>query len=104
MSGGEPEIAVERGLSSVSLSCPTEGSFPAVTSYVWSRNGQEITIDGSKYSTSGDGNLTISNLELNDAGTYSCSPVNALGTLNSTSTRLDVSGEYSVMSHGCLSR
>ena len=92
VSGGESEVRAQSGSPSVVLTCPTEGNVPPVTSHTWSRNGVNITIDGTKHTIASDGSLTISDVELGDAGTYSCTPANALGSSNSTSTRLDIAG------------
>ena len=90
VSGGEGEVRAESGSPSVVLTCPTEGNVPPVTSHTWSRNGVDITSDGTKHTIAPDGSLTISDVELGDTGTYSCTPANALGNSNSTSTTLDV--------------
>ena len=87
---GDTEVSVESG-SSVTLPCSTDGNVPMVTDHLWTHNGDPISTGGG-YSLSSDGSLTISSVAVANAGTYSCSPVNALGTFNSTSIRLDVSG------------
>lgn len=71
--------------SMVKLMCCVRGHEPRVT---WRRNGQEIPLDATKYSTesrNGIFSLTIKNVTHSDAGEYSCRIENAINTIYSSS-------------------
>ncbi|XP_052058077.1 hemicentin-1-like isoform X8 [Mytilus californianus] len=83
--------------SSVTLVC-TVTSTLTVTSVYWQRNigGSitQITTNTNKYSgsTTGTPSLTIFNADQSDVGTYTCFATNSVGTGQSTTTTLSVTG------------
>ena len=91
--GADEPITVDVGSPSVLFDCPTEGNVPPITSYSWSFNGAQISHDGSKYIVHSNGSLAVNNIQLSDAGIYSCAPQNALGNFNSSSATLTVNGK-----------
>ena len=87
-----PEVTVDVNTASVLFDCLTDGNFPPVTSHSWTFNGQSIS-DSSKYILCPNGSLAVNNIELSDAGVYTCTPENALGNFNSSSVTLTVNGK-----------
>ncbi|KAK3107564.1 hypothetical protein FSP39_017383 [Pinctada imbricata] len=81
----------------ITLAC-TVSANPSATSVLWSRvvNGVTTNIDATSNRYSGASvsvpSLTIFNAELGDEGSYSCQATNSLGTGQSGSTYLDVTG------------
>ncbi|XP_052058083.1 hemicentin-1-like isoform X13 [Mytilus californianus] len=92
----QPSYSVTTG-SSVTLVC-TVTSTLTVTSVYWQRNVggsiTQITTNTNKYSgsTTGTPSLTIFNAAQSDAGTYTCFATNSVGTGQSTTTTLSVTG------------
>ncbi|XP_071136120.1 mucin-22-like isoform X4 [Mytilus edulis] len=94
----QPSYAVNTG-SSVTLVCTVTSNL-AVTNVNWQRNNgggtTQITssTNTNKYSgsTPGTPSLTISNADQNDVGTYTCFATNSVGTGQSTTTTLSVTG------------
>ncbi|XP_063428591.1 hemicentin-1-like isoform X14 [Mytilus trossulus] len=94
----QPSYSVTTG-GSVTLVC-TVSSNLAVTDVYWQRNvGSSIltirsTTNTNKYSgiTTGTPSLTILNADQNDVATYTCFASNSVGTGQSTTTQLSVTG------------
>ena len=94
----QPSYAVNTG-SSVTLVCTVTSNL-AVTNVNWQRNNgggtTQITssTNTNKYSgsTTGTPSLTIFNADQNDVGTYTCFATNSVGTGQSTTTTLSVTG------------
>ncbi|XP_052058078.1 hemicentin-1-like isoform X9 [Mytilus californianus] len=97
----QPSYSVTTG-SSVTLVC-TVTSTLTVTSVYWQRNVggsiTQITTNTNKYSgsTTGTPSLTIFNAAQSDAGTYTCFATNSVGTGQSTTTTLSVTGSIPVV-------
>ena len=82
----------------VTITCTVSGT-PTQTSVSWRKivNGVQtnVNINGnSRYSggTTNSPSLTITNAELADEGSYICYATNSVGTSNSQTTVLDVTG------------
>ena len=88
-----PEVAVDVNTASVLFDCLTDGNIPPVTSHSWTFNGQLISSDSSKYILHPNGSLAVNNIELSDAGVYTCTPENDLGSFNSSNITLTVNGK-----------
>jgi hypothetical protein len=94
----QPTYSVTTG-DSITLECTVTSNLP-VTSVQWERNvdGTITTItsttDTNKYSgsTTDTPSLTIASAAQSDAGTYTCSATNSVGTGQSTTTTLSVTG------------
>ncbi|XP_033751318.1 hemicentin-1-like isoform X3 [Pecten maximus] len=103
VSGNVPTVTISQNAYStntgttITLGC-TVSSNPAHTSVFWQRNvgggTQSITIDGVNYSGSSvnSPSLTVINADTSDTGTYTCFASNSVGTGQSSSTTLTVSG------------
>ncbi|XP_052058076.1 hemicentin-1-like isoform X7 [Mytilus californianus] len=97
----QPSYSVTTG-SSVTLVC-TVTSTLTVTSVYWQRNVggsiTQITTNTNKYSgsTTGTPSLTIFNAAQSDVGTYTCFATNSIGTGQSTTTQLSVTGSIPVV-------
>lgn len=85
------------GTDRITINCSVSGTPPA-TSVTWTKTvgGQTDSIDVSsnKYSGSTVSNpsLTIRNLDQTDEGDYVCTAENLVGTANSETANLDVTG------------
>ncbi|XP_069133471.1 serine-rich adhesin for platelets-like isoform X3 [Argopecten irradians] len=83
--------------NTITLEC-TVSANPAHTSVFWQRNvgsgTESITIDSVNYSgsTVNSPSLTVINADTSDTGTYTCFATNSVGTGQSTSTTLTVTG------------
>lgn len=62
------------------LTCKVFGSPKPVV--VWKKSGEQLT--GGRFSVTEDGHLQITDLSLVDAGSYTCSATNKLGTISAT--------------------
>ncbi|XP_060068235.1 hemicentin-1-like [Ylistrum balloti] len=103
VSGNVPTVTISQTAyststgNSITLGC-TVSANPAHTSVFWQRNvgsgTQSITIDGINYSGSSvnSPSLTVINADTTDTGTYTCFASNSVGTGQSASTTLTVSG------------
>ena len=65
----------------VTLAVIVGGTYPNISSVVWTKNGNKIAVNRSKYV---DGNvqqpkLTIKSVDVNDDGTYTCKISNGIG-------------------------
>ncbi|XP_071159627.1 hemicentin-1-like isoform X20 [Mytilus edulis] len=92
----QPSYSVNTG-SSVTLVC-TVTSTLTVNNVYWQRNNgggtTQISTNTNKYSgsTTGTPSLTIFNADQNDVGTYTCFATNSVGTGQSSTTTLSVTG------------
>ncbi|XP_063428599.1 hemicentin-1-like isoform X2 [Mytilus trossulus] len=99
----QPSYSVTTG-GSVTLGCTVTSNL-AVTDVYWQRNvGSSIltirsTTNTNKYSgiTTGTPSLTIFNADQNDVATYTCFASNSVGTGQSTTTQLSVTGTVSTV-------
>ncbi|XP_072045420.1 protein turtle homolog B-like isoform X2 [Amphiura filiformis] len=84
------QIFVTRGLDTI-LTCDVDAK-PLVEYIVWFKDGVEIAITRvPRYNQEDDGSLVITSAELQDSGTFTCTPYNSLGTAgSSTGTNLIV--------------
>ncbi|XP_021370011.1 hemicentin-1-like [Mizuhopecten yessoensis] len=103
VSGSTPAVSVVQSSysinsgSSVTLGCSVSGN-PSVTSVFWQRNvgsgTQSVSIDNVNFSgaTVSSPSLTVITADTNDAGTYTCYAVNSVGTGQSGTITLSVTG------------
>ena len=84
---------VDVGTPSVLFDCLTDGNIPPVTTHSWTFNGIPITHNGSKYILCPNGSLAVNDIQPSDAGMYTCTPQNTLGSFNSSSVTLVVNGK-----------
>lgn len=86
--------------SSITLECQVTAD-PTHSSVYWQKvignNTETLTINGGKYkgSSVSNPNLTISNTQFSDAGSYYCYARNMLGVGSSTQIILAVTGTWS---------
>lgn len=82
------------GSAVFNLGLTVGGSTPAADNspiVLWFFNGQQITVDGTKYSSANGANLTINNLSAADAGRYFAQAVNLGGLATTSAATLTVS-------------
>lgn len=84
----------------VDLPCVVEGvPEPTVT---WLKDGAALLVDGSQYSTLPDGTLAIAEVEVSDAGIYTCVASNLAGR-DEAHVQVQVQGTYPVLSpYSCV--
>ena len=65
----------------VILAVTVGGTYPQISSVVWTKNGNDIDVDGRKYvgGSVQKTNLTIKSVEATDDGTYKCEIFNGIG-------------------------
>lgn len=65
----------------VTLAVTVHGTYPQISSVVWTKNGNNIAVSGSKYvgGSVQQPNLTIKSVDVNDDGTYTCTISNGIG-------------------------
>ena len=78
--------------STVVLTCEAEG-IPNNITYFWYKNGTNQITNGGKYSGADTEQLTITGIDVTDAGSYECHPVNVFGTVQTLSTKVNVKCE-----------
>ena len=88
-----PEQTVDINSPSILFDCLTAGNIPPVTSHSWTFNGELISPNGSKYTLYSNGSLAVNDIQVDDAGMYTCTPQNSLGSSNSSSVTLIVNGK-----------
>ncbi len=76
--------------STVVLSCGARG-YPPPTIH-WTHNDEPV-VSGSRVAVTAEGDLRISDLKLMDAGAYTCSAVNEIGSISSDPAVLMVWGK-----------
>ena len=84
---------VDVGTPSVLFDCLTDGNIPPVTNHSWTFNGTPISHDGSNYILYPNGSLAVNDVQPSNAGMYTCTPQNTLGSFNSSSVTLIVNGK-----------
>ncbi|XP_063427364.1 collagen alpha-5(VI) chain-like [Mytilus trossulus] len=109
-SKGVPTVQVQQSSyfvntgSSITLGCTVTSNL-AVTDVYWQRNiGSSITkirskTNNNKYNgiTTSTPSLTIFNADQNDVATYTCFAANSVGTGQSTTTQLSVTGKGNIL-------
>ena len=82
----------------ITMTCTVSGT-PTQTSVFWRKSDNNVQTDvdingNNRYSggTTTNPSLTITNSQLSDEGTYTCYATNSVGTSNSQTTFLDITG------------
>ena len=65
----------------VTLTVTVDGTYPQISSVVWTQNGNNIDVDGRKYVDGSvqEPHLIIKSVEATDDGTYRCKIFNGIG-------------------------
>ena len=84
-------LGLKSNFTNISLTCEAKGA----TSYYWERQHGSIPSSAIGVNTSV---LTLSNLQLKDAGYYRCVTVNGGGSTKSKYAKLTLTGKYIITS------
>ena len=79
---GTPHSSITAKVSTdVTLAVTVHGTYPQISSVVWTKNGNNIDVDGRKYvgGSVQEPNLIIKSVEATDDGTYTCTISNGIG-------------------------
>lgn len=70
--------------SAVTITCEAKG-IPNNLTYTWHKSGSPVT-DGGKFSGANTDTLTITGIDVTEAGSYECIPMNLFGNHNTSFT------------------